>query len=84
MQEYSGAFEEDSAAGTQTEAECGVSWNGSGGLVAQVRLGMGTLARDLDLILHLHRVLSQKRYEQFVVFKRCVEYSKEGTILKFH
>ena len=36
MQAYSGAFEE---AGTQTEAECGVSW--AGGLVAQVSLDMG-------------------------------------------
>ena len=82
MQEYSGAFEEATAAGTQTEAECGVSW--AGGLVVQVSLDMGAPRRDLDLILHLHGVLSQEWHEQFVDFKRGVEYSQVGTILKFH
>lgn len=78
MQEYSGAFEEARAAGTQTEAECGVSWNGSGGLVAQVRLGMGALARDLDLILHLHRVLNQKRYDNLWFLKGVLNTLKKA------
>lgn len=45
-------------------------------------VGMGALARNLDLILHPHGLLGQKQQEQFAVLKRCTKYIKEGTMLK--
>ena len=42
------------------------------------QLGMGTWARDLDLILHLHRGLSQKPHKQFTVLKKMCQIYKRG------
>lgn len=49
MQDYSGAFEKASAAGIQTEAECGVSWNWSEGPGGPGQIGQRCPGKEVEL-----------------------------------